>query len=102
VTFQRLKYLSFAHSVIYLLLLGCWLTDGPPSLRFILGMSHGLGWIGMSLLCIFAVRQRTISITLAVTVAVIGGLGPFAGSAGFVIEERAARARTAASKGIGL
>ena len=34
----------------------------------------------MSLLCIAAVRRRTIPFWLAVVVAVIGGVGPFAGS----------------------
>src|SRR5690348_10199666 len=87
-TFRQLKYLSFAHSAIYLTLLIVWLSSGPAPLRFVLGMTHGLGWIAISLLCIWAVRRRTVSTTLAVLVAVIGGLGPFAGSVGFVIEER--------------
>ena len=47
----------------------------------------------MSLVCIAAARARVIPFWLAVTVAVLGGLGPFCGSAGFVIAERR-RART--------
>ena len=39
----------------------------------------------MSLLCIDAVRRRVIPLWLGVMVAVIGGVGPFAGSAGFVV-----------------
>ena len=42
----------------------------------------------MSLLAIDAVRRRVIPLWLGVTVAIIGGVGPFAGSAGFVVEER--------------
>ncbi len=42
----------------------------------------------MSLVCIGAARHRIIPFWLAVTVAVLGGLGPFAGSIGFVIAER--------------
>jgi hypothetical protein len=51
-------------------------------------MAHGLLWIGMSLVCIWAARTRVIPFWLAVTVAVLGGLGPFAGSIGFIIAER--------------
>ena len=58
----------------------------------VFGWAHGLGWIAMSLLCIDAVRRRVIPLWLAVTVAIIGGIGPFAGSAGFIIEERRRRA----------
>ena len=49
----------------------------------------------MSLLCIDAVRRRVIPLWLAVMVAMIGGIGPFAGSAGFVVEERADAVGTA-------
>ena len=42
----------------------------------------------MSLACIAAVRWRVIPFWLAVTVAVLGGLGPFFGTAGFIYESR--------------
>ena len=57
-----------------------------------LGWAHGVGWIAMSLLCIVAVRLRVIPLWLAVMVAVVGGVGPFAGSIGFVVCERRAAA----------
>ena len=44
----------------------------------------------MSLLCIDAVRRRVIPLWLGVMVAVVGGVGPFAGSVGFVYAERRA------------
>jgi hypothetical protein len=88
ITFTRLKYLSFAHSAVYLSLLVTWLTDGPDGLRTVLGWTHGVGWIAMSLLCVAAVRMRVIPLWLAVMVAVVGGIGPFAGSIGFVVCER--------------
>ena len=44
----------------------------------------------MSLLCIDAVRRHVIPLWLGVMVAVIGGVGPFAGSLGFVYAERRA------------
>ena len=88
ITFTRLKYLSFAHSAVYLSLLALWLSDGPAGPRAALGWTHGVGWIAMSALCIAAVRLRVIPLWLAVMVAVVGGVGPFAGSIGFVVRER--------------
>jgi len=86
ITFARLKYLSFTHSAVYLTLLVLAVLNEPAKLYF--GWAHGIGWICISLLCIAAVRRHVIPLWLAVTVVVIGGLGPFAGSAGFVIHER--------------
>ncbi len=89
VTFRRLEAASFFHSTVYLSLLLCAFVLGNPEPEtFILGLGHGLLWIGMSLVCIAAARWRVIPYWLAVTVAVLGGLGPFAGSVGFVLAER--------------
>jgi hypothetical protein len=92
-TFNQLKYLSFAHSAIYLGLLVVWLTPGLKGAETVFGWAHGLGWILMSLLALDAVRRRVIPLWLGVTVAIIGGVGPFAGSGGFVIEQRRRSAR---------
>jgi hypothetical protein len=99
-TFRRLEAVSFLHSAVYLALLVCALLAGNPEpATFVLGLSHGLLWIGMSLVCIVAARARVIPFWLAVTVAVLGGLGPFAGSIGFLIaERRAAAAREPATQ----
>jgi len=88
VTFRQLELLSFLHSGIYLTLLTAWLVPGMTTAEMIFGWAHGIGWIVMSLLCIDAVRRRVIPLWLGVMVAVIGGIGPFAGSAGFIIEDR--------------
>jgi hypothetical protein len=89
ITFRRLEIVSFCHSAIYLALLVCAFVAGNPQPEtFILGLSHGVLWIGMALVCIAAARARIIPFWLAVTVAVIGGLGPFAGTIGFVVAER--------------
>ena len=88
-TFRRLEAASFAHSAVYLALLVCaFVLANPEPETFILGLTHGLMWIGMSLVCIAAARARIIPFWLAVTVAVLGGLGPFAGSIGFVLAAR--------------
>ena len=96
VTFKRLEAVSFGHSAVYLGLLVCaFALDQLEPETLILGWAHGLLWIGMSLVCLAAARARVIPFWLAVTVAVLGGLGPFAGSIGFVVESRR-RARGAA------
>lgn len=87
VTFTRLEVASFIHSTIYLSLLICAFALGKPEpATFILGLAHGLIWIAMSLICIAAARARIIPFWLALVIAVLGGLGPFAGTIGFVIE----------------
>lgn len=97
ITFGRLEVASFVHSTIYLSLLLCaFVLGNPEPITFILGLAHGLIWIAMSLICIAAARARIIPFWLAVTVAVLGGLGPFCGSLGFVIEQRR-RARAGAT-----
>jgi len=88
-SFRTLKYLSFTHSAIYTALLISWAVNAEDA-KYVLGWAHGIGWIVMSLLCIDAVRRRVIPLWLGVMVAVVGGVGPFAGSAGFLYAERRA------------
>jgi len=96
VTFRRLEIASFIHSIVFLALLICAFgLSKPEPETFILGTAHGLMWIAMSLVCIAAARARVIPFWLAVTIAVLGGLGPFLGSLGFVLIERR-RSREAA------
>jgi hypothetical protein len=89
VTFRRLEAISFTHSAVYLALLVCaFVLASPQPETFVLGMTHGLMWIGMSVVCLGAARARIIPFWLAVTVVVLGGLGPFAGTIGFVVADR--------------
>jgi hypothetical protein len=85
-----LRYMSYTHSVVYTVLLWAAITE-RESIVSVLGWVHGIGWIVMSLLCLAAVRRRVIPGWLGVTVAVVGGIGPFAGSIGFYLEERKIR-----------
>ena len=78
-TFERLKWGSFTHSAVYTGLLVTVFT-GPDGVKLVLGWSHGIGWIVMSLACMAALRLRVIDLRLAVAVAVLGGVGPFIGS----------------------
>ena len=92
VTFGRLEAASFAHSCVYAALIGCAIALGSGSAAtYALGWTHGLLWIGMSLVCLAAARARIVPFWLAVTVVVLGGLGPFAGTIGFVVESRRRR-----------
>ncbi|MBB4663255.1 hypothetical protein [Conexibacter arvalis] len=90
-SFRFLEVLSFVHSAVYAGVLYFFLGPENATATRVLGWAHGLLWIGMSLLCIVAARRRTIPFWLAVVVAVIGGLGPFAGTLGFLWEERRRR-----------
>jgi hypothetical protein len=99
ITFERLEVASFTHSAVYLSLLVCaFLLGNPEPETFVLGLAHGLMWIGMSLICIAAARARIVPFWLAVTVAVLGGLGPFAGSIGFLVEARKRQGRAPISR----
>jgi hypothetical protein len=95
-SFGLLEGLSFAASAIFAGLLLFWLGPSEPTATLVLGWAHGLLWIVLSLLAIAAVRKRTIPFWLAVTVAVVGGVGPFAGTLGFLVESRR-RSRVSAS-----
>ena len=95
-TFSRLKWTSFLHSLIYLALLLCAYAAGKPEpLTEALGWTHGVLWISMSLACMTAARGRIIPLRVAVAVAVLGGIGPFFGSLEFA---RAQRRRTASQR----
>jgi hypothetical protein len=88
-TFTRLKWTSFVHSLIYLALLLCAFAAGKPEpLTEALGWTHGVLWISMSLACMTAARLRIVPLRIAVAVAVLGGIGPFFGSIEFVREQR--------------
>lgn len=86
--FRSLEGLSFLHSAIYIALLAVWITGFSASWKNTLGWAHGLMWILMSLLVTVAARKLIVSFRLAVLVVVIGGLGPFAGTVGFLVEGR--------------
>jgi hypothetical protein len=90
--FSFLRALSFVNSAVFAALLFFWLAPGYATETTIFGWCHGCMWIALSLLSIVALRRREIPFWLAVVVTVIGGVGPFAGSAGFVVESRRRRA----------
>ena len=86
-TFKGLKLASLTHSCVYAALL-CAAIAGWATPTLILGWTHGILWIVMSLACIAAVRLRVIALRTGVAVAVLGGVGPFFGSYEFLREQR--------------
>lgn len=87
-SFRFLRALSFVNSTVFTVLLVVWLVPGLAREELVFGWAHGCMWIALSLLSLVAMRRRTIPFWLAVVVVVIGGLGPYAGSAGFVVAAR--------------
>ena len=83
-----LRSVSYTHSLVYLTLQYFAYVNRDDDAVLALGWAHGLLWIGMSLLCLEAVRRRRIPLWLGVLVAVVGGIGPFAGSIGFFVHQR--------------
>ena len=87
-TADRLRLGSYAHSVVYAVLLYVAFVDRHDGLVTVFGWIHGIGWIVMALLSLAAVRRRIIPLWLGVMVAVVGGVGPFFGSIGFYLSRR--------------
>lgn len=80
---------SLFHSLVYTGLLVCaFLLDGPQPYTFILGLTHGLIWIGMSITSLFAVHYRVINLRLALAIALLGCIAPFFGSFEFLRQSR--------------
>jgi hypothetical protein len=92
---RLLRKVSYFHSCVYAVLLWAAFIDRHDGVVLVTGWAHGLLWIGMSLLCLEAVRRRRIPLWLGVMVAVIGGIGPFAGSVGFAVQRRREQANPA-------
>jgi hypothetical protein len=86
-----LRHLSYFHSLVYAVLLYVAFVDRHDDLVTVFGWAHGILWIVMSLLCLAAVRRRLLPLWLGVMVAVVGGVGPFAGSVGFALHARRSR-----------
>ena len=86
--FKLLRAMSFVNSTVFTALLVFWLMPGYKTETMVFGWMHGCLWIALSVLSIVAVRLHAIPFWLAVVVTVVGGVGPYAGTAGFVVESR--------------
>jgi len=80
---------SLVHSVVYTSLLICAFGLGDPEpITFILGLAHGLLWIGMSVTSLIALRFNIINLRLAVAIILLGCVAPFFGSLEFILQSR--------------
>jgi hypothetical protein len=86
--FRLLRAMSFVNSTAFTALLLFWLLPGFETETTVCGWMHGCLWIALSVLSIVAVQRHVIPFWLAVVVTVVGGVGPYAGTAGFVVESR--------------
>ncbi len=96
--FNLLRAMSFVNSTIFTALLFFWIAPGYATETAVFGWMHGCMWIALSILSLIAVRLHVIPFWLAVVVTVIGGVGPYAGTYGFVVESR--NRRLAAAPGM--
>lgn len=87
---MRLRYASYFHSAVYAALLYFAFVDRHDELVTVLGWGHGILWIVLSLACLELVRRRALPLWLGVMVAVVGGVGPFAGSIAFLVHRHKA------------
>jgi len=90
-----MEAVSLFHSVVYTSLLICaFILGGPEPYTFILGLAHGVLWIGMSITSLIALKYRIINLRLAVAITILGCIAPFFGSFEFIRQNRR-RARLA-------
>ena len=84
-----MEVVSLIHSAVYTSLLICAFGLGDPQpITFILGLSHGILWIGMSITSVFAVRFVVINLRLAVAISILGCIAPFFGTIEFILQNR--------------
>jgi hypothetical protein len=99
-SFTNLMVLSIVHSFLFTGLMLCAFVLGKPQpATFIFGFTHGVLYMLTVALVIVAAKLRTISITTALVVGIMGAIGPYFGTYEFLREwnkKRRARADVAA------
>ena len=89
---RNLAALALIHCVLFTGLMFCaFVIDHPQPITFIFGFTHGVLYMVMSVAIIFAARLRTVSVTTAIVVIVLGAAGPYFGAFDLVREERKRR-----------
>ena len=99
-SFTNLMVLSIVHSILFTGLMFCaFVLDHPQPTTFIFGFTHGVLYMATVALVIVAAKLRTISITTALVVGIMGAIGPYFGTYEFLREwnkKRRAQAAVAA------
>jgi hypothetical protein len=90
-SYRALRSLACVHGGIYCLLLVVWLVPGLAGATFVLGMTHGLLWIALALLTLWACLTRRAPWNVFAYVAILATIIPLAGAFGYLHEERLMR-----------
>ncbi len=93
---RNLAALALVHCVLFTGLMFCaFVIDHPQPVTFIFGFTHGVLYMVMCVAIIVAARLRTVSVTTAIVVIVLGAAGPYFGAFDLVREERRRRREAA-------
>jgi hypothetical protein len=91
-SFTNLMVLSIVHSILFTGLMLCaFLLGKPQPATFIFGFTHGVLYMVTVALVVVAAKLRTISITTALVVGIMGAIGPYFGTYEFLREWRKKR-----------
>lgn len=93
---RNLAALALVHCVLFTGLMFCAFAIGHPQpVTFIFGFTHGVLYVVMSVAVAVAAKLRTVSVTSAIVVIVLGAAGPYFGAFDLVREERRRRREAA-------
>ncbi len=93
---RNLAALALVHCVLFTGLMFCaFVIDHPQPVTFIFGFTHGVLYMVMSVAVAVAAKLRTVSVTSAIVVIVLGAAGPYFGAFDLVREERKRRREAA-------
>ena len=91
-SFNHLMAVSIIHSILFTGLMLCaFVLDKPQPATFIFGFTHGVLYMVIAVLAGVAAKLKTISLTTALVVIVMGAMGPYFGTYDFIRESRRRR-----------
>src|SRR3954449_9608745 len=91
-SFNHLMAVSIIHSILFTGLMICaFVLDKPQPATFMFGFTHGVLYLAMAVLAGVAAKLKTISVTTALVVIILGAMGPYFGTYDFIREARRRR-----------
>jgi hypothetical protein len=91
-SFNHMMVLSITHSILFTGLMICaFVLDHPEPATFIFGFTHGVLYMIIAVLAAIAAKLKTISLTTALVVIILGAFGPYFGTFDFLREWSAKR-----------
>jgi hypothetical protein len=86
-SFNHMMVLSIVHSILFTGLMICaFALDHPEPATFIFGFTHGVLYMIIAALAAVAAKLKTIPLTTALVVIILGAFGPYFGTYDFVRE----------------